>query len=116
MDEMKERDSKDCRNIYNKICVVCNDFFIGVGKGPGVCEKCEKRIYPKKDAPSVHFYLKFQYTDEDRFLFYPIAATDFEGAIEEAMHWFNNSNKKIKAAYLIKEEKTETIVWIRKEI
>lgn len=110
--EINARDSKGCRdNIYNKICVICNDFFIGVGKGPGVCEDCEKKMYSKKDTPTIHFRLKFQYIDEDRFLFLPIAATEFESALREAMDWIKNGNKKVKSAYLIKEEKSETIVW-----
>lgn len=57
------------------------------------------------------FRLKFQYADEDRFLFLPIEAVEMEGALIEAMHWIMFGNKKMKSAYLIKEEKSETVVW-----
>lgn len=57
------------------------------------------------------FRLKFQYADEDRFLFLPIDAVEMEDALIEAMHWINNGNKKVKNAYLIKEEKKDIIVW-----
>lgn len=57
------------------------------------------------------FRLKFQYADEDRFLFLPIDSVEMEGALREAMHWIMFGNKKVKSAYLIKEERSETIVW-----
>lgn len=57
------------------------------------------------------FRLKFQYADEDRFLFLPIEAVEMEDALREAMHWIKFGNKKVKSAYLIKEEKSEAIVW-----
>lgn len=57
------------------------------------------------------FCLKFQYVDEDRFLFLPIEAVEMEDVLREAMHWIKFGNKKVKSAYLIKEEKSEAIVW-----
>lgn len=57
------------------------------------------------------FRLKFQYADEDRFLFLPIDAVEIEGALKEAIYWIKFGNKKVKSAYLIKEEKSETVVW-----
>lgn len=62
------------------------------------------------------FRLKFQYADEDRFLFLPIEAVEMEDALREAMHWIKFGNKKVKSAYLIKEEKSEAIVWSMEEI
>jgi hypothetical protein len=57
------------------------------------------------------FRLKFQYADEDRFLFLPIEAIEMEDALREAMRWVKFGNKKVKSAYLIREEKSETVVW-----
>lgn len=29
-------------NIYNKLCIKCNQIFIGKGKGPDICPECDK--------------------------------------------------------------------------
>ena len=69
-----------------------------------------------KERDSSRFRLKFQYADEDRFLFLPIDAIEIEGALIEVMHWIKFGNKKIKSAYLIKEEKSESVVWSMEDI
>ena len=71
--------------------------------------KNEINVRDSKDCRT--FRLKFQYADEDRFLFLPIDAVEMEGALIEAMHWIKFGNKEVKSAYLIKEEKSETVVW-----